>query len=64
MTARGTMAGLFTYRPERPVGESARPETLTAIKRAAERYGIPAELTGMPPLRDGFWVWLRDRRGS
>jgi len=51
VTARGTL------------GEFAHPETLTAIKRAAERYGISAELTGVPRLRDGFWTRLRDRRG-
>jgi len=51
VTARGTL------------GEFAHPETLAAIKRAAERYGIPAELTGNPRLRDGFWTRLRDRRG-
>jgi hypothetical protein len=50
VTARGTL------------GEFAHPETLTAIKRAADRYGIPAELTGNPRLRDGFWTRLRDRR--
>ena len=52
VTARGTL-----------VEEFAHPETLTAIKRAADRYGIPAELTGNPRLRDGFWTRLRDRRG-
>jgi len=51
VTARGTL------------GEYADPDTLTAIKRAAERYGIPAELTGVPQLRDSFWTRLRDRRG-
>jgi hypothetical protein len=54
VTAYGTMAGQFPYGTGTfspgpvagPVwlvaGESARGETLTAIKRAAERYGIPA----------------------
>jgi Bacterial PH domain len=75
VTARGTMAGQFPYGeatlagefaggPRTLAGESARHETLTAIKRAAERYGIPAELTGSPRLRDGFWIRLRDRRAS
>jgi hypothetical protein len=51
VTARGTLAEEF-----------AHPETLTAIRRAAQRYGVPAELTGNPQLRDGFWTRLRDRR--
>ena len=51
VTARGTL------------GEFAHPENLAAIKQAAERYGIPAKLTGNPRLRDGFWARLRDRRG-
>ena len=76
VTAYGTMAGQFPYGtgqfppglvggpPLVLAGESARGETLTAIKQAAERYGIPAELTGFPPLRDSFWKRLRDRRGN
>lgn len=75
VTAYGTMTGQFPYGtvtfspgpvagPTLVAGESARGETLTAIKRAAERYGIPAELTGFPSLRDSFWIRLRDRRGS
>jgi hypothetical protein len=58
--ARGTMPKEFAGTTDVPL---ARPETVTAIRRAAERYGIPAELTGVPRLRDGFWTRLRDRRG-
>jgi hypothetical protein len=45
---------------------AARPETLTAIKQAAERHAVPAELTGMPPATgpgvitiadSGWWAW-------
>jgi hypothetical protein len=41
ITASGTSAGK----------RDARPETLAAIRQAAERYAIPAELTGTPAKR-------------
>jgi hypothetical protein len=33
--------------------ESAAPETLAAIRQVAERYGIPADLTGIMMASDG-----------
>jgi hypothetical protein len=47
---------------------AACPETLAAIRQAAERHGVPAELTGMPPAAEpgvvtfadsSWWAWLR-----
>jgi hypothetical protein len=47
---------------------AARPETLSAIRQAAERHAVPAELTGMPPATgpgvitiadSSWWAWLR-----
>jgi hypothetical protein len=47
---------------------AACPETLAAIRQAAERHAVPAQLTGMPPatgpgvitIADSrWWAWLR-----